>query len=110
MIAEFPGRAIIITGAAGGIGAACAKLLAARGANLLLVDRASAPLDALRLALPSSDGTGPQVTAMALDVTVEADMQRMADSALQQFGRQRPVAADRRVDQNPQIVPGVIGH
>jgi len=36
---EFEGKQIVITGAAGGIGRACVKLLMAQGASLVLVDR-----------------------------------------------------------------------
>ncbi|MCB2047832.1 MAG: SDR family oxidoreductase [Novosphingobium sp.] len=47
---EFEGRAALITGAASGIGAACARWLAERGiAELVLVDIAGAALDALDL-------------------------------------------------------------
>lgn len=47
---DFRGRAALVTGAASGIGAACAKALAARGAGkLVLVDVDSAGMDALDL-------------------------------------------------------------
>lgn len=49
-IQDFAGRSALVTGAASGIGAACAKALAARGATtLFLVDVDSAGLDALDL-------------------------------------------------------------
>jgi NAD(P)-dependent dehydrogenase (short-subunit alcohol dehydrogenase family) len=47
---DFTGRSALVTGAASGIGAACAKALAARGAaRLFLVDVDGAGLDALDL-------------------------------------------------------------
>jgi NAD(P)-dependent dehydrogenase (short-subunit alcohol dehydrogenase family) len=50
-IRDFAGRSALVTGAASGIGAACARALAARGAaRLFLVDVDGAGLDALDLA------------------------------------------------------------
>ena len=52
MSAPFDGRGVVVTGAAAGIGRACAELFAARGARLALVDRDAVALaeaaDALR--------------------------------------------------------------
>lgn len=49
-ILDFTGRKALVTGAASGIGAACAKLLAERGASeLVLTDLARVELDALDL-------------------------------------------------------------
>ena len=50
IIQDFAGRAALVTGAASGIGAACARALAARGAaKLFLIDVDTAGLDALDL-------------------------------------------------------------
>lgn len=76
---SLSGRAVIITGAAGGIGAATARLMAARGAKLVLVDRAEAPLVALAAELGA--------VALPSDVSSEADMARMAEVTLARFGR-----------------------
>jgi NAD(P)-dependent dehydrogenase (short-subunit alcohol dehydrogenase family) len=49
-VQDFAGRSALVTGAASGIGAACAHMLAARGAaKLFLVDVDAAGLDALDL-------------------------------------------------------------
>lgn len=49
---ELGGRTIVLTGAAGGIGAVVARMAAERGARLLLVDPDEAALGALRETLP----------------------------------------------------------
>ena len=43
--AEFAGRAALVTGGASGIGLATARLLAARGARVAVLDRVKAPVD-----------------------------------------------------------------
>jgi Dehydrogenases with different specificities (related to short-chain alcohol dehydrogenases) len=66
-------RLTVITGAAGDIGAAVARRLAARGDRLVLVDLDAAALDALRAALP---GEGHR--AAPLDVSDEAAVAGLA--------------------------------
>jgi 3-oxoacyl-[acyl-carrier protein] reductase len=75
------GRSVIITGASGGIGSACARLFRRRGARLALVDCDEARLQALVSELGSSD-----VLGLALNVASEADMARMAREAQERFG------------------------
>jgi NAD(P)-dependent dehydrogenase (short-subunit alcohol dehydrogenase family) len=78
---SLAGRAVIVTGAAGGIGAATARALAAKGAHLVLVDRAAEPLAALAAEL------GGEALALPSDVTSESDMARMAQVTLDRWGR-----------------------
>ena len=69
----------IITGAAGGIGAAAARLFAAEGSKLMLVDLEEAPLQALAAEI------GEEACAyMAADVADEA--QAYVDATLTRFG------------------------
>ena len=63
---DFQGKTIILTGAAGGIGAALAREFAARGAQLALCDLNCSALSALAQEL----GAQP----MVCDVTVESDL------------------------------------
>jgi NAD(P)-dependent dehydrogenase (short-subunit alcohol dehydrogenase family) len=81
MTRKLEGRSIIITGASGGIGGACAKLFAAHGAKLILVDRNQA-----NLSMVGAEFAADALT-LVLDVTSEDDMAQMAAQALQRFGR-----------------------
>jgi NAD(P)-dependent dehydrogenase (short-subunit alcohol dehydrogenase family) len=75
-------RVVIITGAAGAIGGATARLMAAEGALLALVDRDAAALDGLQI-----PGSGDRVLRLQADVTQEADNRHMAKATLDHFGR-----------------------
>ena len=86
MGSDFAGRAIIITGAAGGIGGACAETLAGLGAGLVLVDRNGEALEEMSRDLRQRHGR-EEIWPLALDVTSEDDMSRMAAVTLERFGR-----------------------
>ena len=77
---DLSGRVVIITGAAGGIGGATARVLAAKGAKLVLVDRAQAALDTL------VSGLATDCLTLVADVSSEAEMDGMAAAALTRFG------------------------
>ena len=78
------GQCVIITGAAGNLGAAVATELAARGANIALVDRAEPALAALVKTLPDA---GRALILAGIDLTKKADAERMAAAARERFGR-----------------------
>lgn len=76
---QLEGRIVLITGAASGIGAACARRLAAEGARLVLADVNGASVERL------ADELG-QVAAHA-DVTRQADIERMVEVPYTRWGR-----------------------
>ncbi len=78
------GKAAILTGAAGGIGAVIAMAMASAGADLTLVDR-----DADRLEAVAAQATGRGVHAVAVraDVTDETDRAKLVAATLDHFGR-----------------------
>ena len=79
----------IITGAASGIGRACAELLAQRASKLVLVDFNDEALQGFAAELlDASDAIGPEdLLALKLSVRDERDMKRMAAETLERFGR-----------------------
>jgi len=79
MTDRLAGTTVLITGAAGGIGAATARRLAADGAQLLLADLAGDAVQSLAKELGQA--------AVQVDVTKSADIRRMVDAAYERWGR-----------------------
>jgi NAD(P)-dependent dehydrogenase (short-subunit alcohol dehydrogenase family) len=76
---KLDGKVVVITGAANGIGAACARRFAAEGAKVVLSDREAEALDAVAGALGAA--------ALAGDITQEATVQALAARARERHGR-----------------------
>jgi NAD(P)-dependent dehydrogenase (short-subunit alcohol dehydrogenase family) len=76
-------KTALITGAAGGIGAALAKRFAARDFNLALVDVDEARLNALVADLGLSNASA---VAVAADVSKEADVNEYVRRTIEKFG------------------------
>jgi NAD(P)-dependent dehydrogenase (short-subunit alcohol dehydrogenase family) len=87
---DLADRVVLVTGGGSGIGAACARLLASRGARVLIadVDEAAADKVAADLARGSgTDGAGRgSAVAVRADVSDPADGDRMVAAALAAFG------------------------
>jgi NAD(P)-dependent dehydrogenase (short-subunit alcohol dehydrogenase family) len=78
---RFQGKTALITGAARGIGAEAARLLVARGAQVMLVDVLEEPLRAL------AAGLGEAASFHCCDITQEDANNAMVEAALARFGR-----------------------
>jgi NADP-dependent 3-hydroxy acid dehydrogenase YdfG len=78
------GKVVAITGASSGIGEATARLLAERGASVVLGARRLPRLH--KVAREISDRGGSAVTC-AVDVTVYEDVKQLVGVAVQHFGR-----------------------
>ena len=76
---ELNGKSAIVTGGAGGLGAATVRRLVEKGAGVVIFDRDTAGASALALEL------GPQAVAVGGDVTEDEDVQA-AISAAQSVG------------------------
>ena len=78
------GKTVAITGASSGIGEATARLLAERGAAVVLGARRADRLDQLAEDIRESGG---RAVAVATDVTSPEDLRRLVDRAVTEFGR-----------------------
>ena len=83
MVSILAGRVAIVTGASSGIGEACARVLAAKGARVVLAARRADRLDALVARL---EGAGAEALAVATDVTDEAAVDALFARAVERFG------------------------
>jgi NAD(P)-dependent dehydrogenase (short-subunit alcohol dehydrogenase family) len=79
-MAELSGAVILVTGAAMGLGEAIARHATAAGAGVALVDRDLA-------AAQQVAGQLPGARAYQADVSVLADMERVCDAVVRDFGR-----------------------
>jgi 2-deoxy-D-gluconate 3-dehydrogenase len=80
---DLSGKAAIVTGAAAGIGLAITRLLASRGANVLLVDVSAT---ANTVAGELAGGTGKHA-ALVVDLTEKGAADRVVGAALSRFGK-----------------------
>jgi NAD(P)-dependent dehydrogenase (short-subunit alcohol dehydrogenase family) len=79
------GRVALVTGAAGGIGAACASRLMADGACVMLTDRDADVLESVRASAAGQFGKD-LVRAVVCDVTMEDQVQAAFDACAREFG------------------------
>ena len=78
---RLSGKVAVITGGTSGIGEATAELFASEGAKVVIAGRSRDKGAAL------ADRLGENVVYEHQDVTVEADVRRVIDSAAERFGR-----------------------
>ena len=83
-MSQISGKSIIITGASSGIGEATAKMLAERGAKLMLAARRADKLDKLVAEIEAAGGTAAY---QVVDVTKQSQVQALADETLKQYGK-----------------------
>ncbi len=83
MLNEWRGKTAVITGAGSGFGLEVARIGAARGMNLVLVDVQADALDRVRAEMESQ---GAQVLARCVDVASAHDMDALGQAVEQRFG------------------------
>lgn len=89
---ELDGRVAVVTGASVGIGRAIAKVLAAEGAQTVIVARRQQLLESLQQEIEAAGGKRP--LAIAADLYDRAAPAKIRDSVLATFGRADIVAND----------------
>jgi NAD(P)-dependent dehydrogenase (short-subunit alcohol dehydrogenase family) len=94
----FEGKTAIVTGAGSGIGAACAKLLAERGARVLAAD---VRLDAVEAVVAEIGGAA---FVHEVDVSDASACERMVEAAVETFGR-LDIAVNNAGIGPPDLVP-----
>ena len=81
---NIAGKVVIITGASSGMGEAAARHLAAQGARVVLAARRAERIETLVAEISRGGG---KALAVATDVTKQEDMRKLADLAVERFGR-----------------------
>jgi NAD(P)-dependent dehydrogenase (short-subunit alcohol dehydrogenase family) len=84
-IFSLAGKKAIVTGGSRGIGKALAEGLAAHGADVAIVVRST--VDRAEDVAKSIRDSGREAMVVKADVSVEADVQRMTDAVMAQWGR-----------------------
>ncbi|MBW4663372.1 MAG: SDR family oxidoreductase [Chroococcus sp. CMT-3BRIN-NPC107] len=83
-MSQISGKSIIITGASSGIGEATARMLAERGAKLMLAARRE---DKLTKLVAEIEATGGTAAYQVVDVTKQSQVQALADETLKLYGK-----------------------
>ncbi|KAH7007364.1 KR domain protein [Ilyonectria destructans] len=83
MSTEFEGKVVLVTGGTGGIGYACASMLASRGASVALLDIGKGIDQASRI----TKEFGRPALAIECDVTRPEDVESAVNTVIDEFGR-----------------------
>jgi NAD(P)-dependent dehydrogenase (short-subunit alcohol dehydrogenase family) len=80
---DLTGKVAVVTGGGSGIGEACAKLMARRGAKVVVADIDAEPAEAVAKTIASDGG---EALAVRVDVADAASVEAMIASAVERFG------------------------
>lgn len=82
---DIKGGVVIVTGSATGVGAACVKMLAAKGCNVV-INYTKSEAEA-RETQAACESLGAETILCQADVSLDADCRRMAQAAIDKWGR-----------------------
>jgi NAD(P)-dependent dehydrogenase (short-subunit alcohol dehydrogenase family) len=82
---DIKGGVAIVTGSSSGIGAACVRLLASKGCNVVI--NYSRSVDAARAVAADCEKAGAETLLVRADVGQDADCRRMVDETMARWGR-----------------------
>ena len=82
---NISGKVVVITGASSGLGESTARLLAAKGANVVLGARREESLNKIAEEI-NKQGNGKAVY-LKTDVTIQSDVQALINKAISEFGK-----------------------
>jgi NAD(P)-dependent dehydrogenase (short-subunit alcohol dehydrogenase family) len=85
--AELDGRVIAITGATGGLGRAVALACARHQANVILIGRDPARLEAVHGEIAAAGGPEASIAVLDLERALARDYDQLADALLERYGR-----------------------
>lgn len=83
-MSRLSGKVAIVTGAAGGMGLATARLFVEEGAKVVATD---VQADLLQKEVGAIDSTGEKATGLVVDVSSPEDWQKVVDQTVKKFGR-----------------------
>jgi NAD(P)-dependent dehydrogenase (short-subunit alcohol dehydrogenase family) len=84
---ELNGRIIAVTGAGDGIGAAVALAAAEHGAQVILIGRTVAKLEAVHARIAALKKAEASIAPMDLEKAIAGDYDQLAEALLQRYGR-----------------------
>jgi NAD(P)-dependent dehydrogenase (short-subunit alcohol dehydrogenase family) len=84
---ELQGRVIAVTGASSGIGRAVALSCAAHAAQVILIGRSAAKLEAVHAEIAAAGAPEASIAVLDLEQAVARDYDQVADAVLERYGR-----------------------